>query len=294
MRSTRHLPSVLILAVSVLLPGCGVIDRAGTEADAPPTASYTLTGGALHGPDTLPAGPTMVTLEVEDGVLDQVALIRLEEGHSIPEFLTGAEVAYPPVWAHFAGGPNAALPGAPTGSVVMLSPGQWLALAFDIGPDGFPRVRHQASRPLTVVGNRAPADPPVTSYALQLFDYGFRLSGPLIAGTHVLDVLNMAPQRHEVILARLRDGQGADDMATWLVARRRGEAVGEAPGELVGGVAALTQNERNAWTVTVTPGTYALLCLLADDGDGRPHLFHGHLQTIVVAETVEQLSPASH
>ncbi len=290
---TRRVPPSLILAASLLLPGCGVIDRTATGAGALPTATYRLAGGSLQGPDTLPAGPTVVSFEVEDGVLDQVTLIRLEDGHSVAEFLTGSEVAYPPFWAHFAGGPNAALPGAPTHSIVTLSPGQWLALAFDTGPDGFPRVRHQASRPLTVVENRASAAAPVPSYSLQLFDYGFLLSGPLIPGTHVIDVLNMAAQRHEVILARLRDGQGAGDMAAWLLARRRGEAVGEAPGELVGGVAALSQEERNAWTVTVAPGTYALLCLLADDGDGRSHLAYGHVQTVVVAESVEPLAPSS-
>lgn len=276
------------------MPGCGVIERSESEAGSLPAAAYRLAGGSLEGPDTLPAGPTMVSLEVQDGILDQVALIRLEEGRSIAEFLTGTEVAYPPVWAHFAGGPGAALPGAPTQSVVTLSPGQWLALAFDAGPDGFPRIRHQASRPLTVVENRASATAPATSYSIQLFDYGFFVSAPLIPGTHVVDVVNMAPQRHEVILVRLRDGQGADDMAAWLLARRRGEAVGEAAGDLVGGVAALSQNERNAWTVTVTPGTYALLCLLADDGDGRSHLAHGHVQTFMVVESQEQLSPSSN
>ncbi len=263
------------------------------EVDALPTASYTLAGGELHGPDTLPAGPTMVTLEVEDGALDQVALVRLEDGHSVADFLTAAAVAYPPVWAQFAGGPNAALPGAPTSSVVTLTPGQWLALAFDIGPDGFPRVRHQASRSLVVVENRAQAAGPVTSYSLQLFDYGFLLSGPLIPGGHTIGVLNRAPQRHEVILARLADGYGAADMAAWLQARRRGEAVGEAPGQLIGGVAALGQDEQNAWTVTVTAGAYALFCLLADDGDGRPHLAHGHLQTIMVVDSVDGLLPTT-
>lgn len=293
MLPNRRIPQFLLLAAS-LMAGCGVIDRTESEAGPLPTAVYRLAGGSLHGPDTLPAGPTVVSLEVQDGVLDQVALVRLEEGHSIAEFLTGAEVAYPPLWAHFAGGPNAALPDSPTQSAVTLTPGQWLALAFDTGPDGFPRVRHQASRPLTVVETRASATAPVTSYSLQLFDYGFLMSGPLIPGTHAIDVVNMAPQRHEVILVRLHDGQGAGDMAAWLLARRRGEAIGEAPGDLVGGVAALSQDERNAWTVTVTPGTYALLCLLADDGDGRSHLAHGHVQTLVVVESVEELSPSSN
>lgn len=283
----------MIAAACLLLPGCGEINRSGTAAADLPRAQYVLSGGVLQGPDTLPAGPTMVELEVVDGVLDQVALVRLEEGQSVEGFLTGAAVAYPPFWAHFAGGPNAALPGGSTQSVVTLSPGQWLALAFDTGPDGFPRVRHQASKSLRVLENRAPAAAPVSSYSLLLVDYGFTLSGPLLPGTHVIDVVNMAAQRHEVVLARLADGYGAGDMAAWLLARRRGETVGEAPGELVGGVAALGQNERNAWTVTVTPGTYALLCLLADDGDGRSHLAHGHLQTVMVVESLEELSPAT-
>jgi len=168
-----------------------------------------------------------------------------------------------------------------------LAPGDWLALAFDTGPDGFPRVRHQLSRPFTVVAANGGPRLPTPQVQLGLFDYGFLLSAPLVAGTSIIEVTNLAPQRHEVLLVELPAGASADAMAAWLLARRRGESVGTPPGRVVSGVAALTQSERNFWTVTLPVGNYAFLCLLADDGSGRPHLEHGHLQRFEVVEASE-------
>ena len=97
----------------------------------------------------------------------------------------------------------------------------------------------------------------------------------------------------KVILVELPAGANAEAMAAWLLARRQGEAETPAPGRVVGGVAALTQSGRNYWTITVTPGNYAFLCLLADDGDGRPHLAHGHLQRFEVLEPAQLLETDS-
>lgn len=263
--------------------------------DAPadyPVAEFALGGGALVGPDTVAAGWTTVRLSVADGALDQVTLVRLEPGHTVAEFLTAAEVAYPPFWAHFAGGAGTVLPGQSGEVVLELQAGDWLALAFDTGPDGFPRLRHQLSKPFTVVGPAA-GSPPIAAFQLALFDYGFLISAPLVTGVQRIEVTNLAPQRHEAILVELPAGENADAMAAWLLARRRGEPVGPAPGRVVGGIAAMGQSARNFWTVTLGRGNYALVCLLADDGDGRSHLDHGHLQRFEVLDPVELIQPDS-
>lgn len=287
-RTDHIVPS--LLTFGVLLAGCGT---ATVTPEPPPLVEFAIAGGVLTGPDTLLEGPATVRLSVADGRLDQVALVRLEAGHTVEEFLAATEVAYPPFWAHFSGGAGAVAPGG-TGEVVLsLQPGQWLALAFDTGPDGFPRVRHQLHKPFTVVPGATRAVLPSAPYQLATFDYGFLISAPLVAGTHVVEVSNLAPQRHEVILVELPAGANAEAMAAWLLARRQGEAETPAPGRVVGGVAALTQSGRNYWTITVTPGNYAFLCLLADDGDGRPHLAHGHLQRFEVLEPAQLLETDS-
>lgn len=265
-------------------------DRAATGADLP-VVTFRLESGMLAGPDTLGAGPARVRLEVSDGALDQVALVQLETGHTVEEFLQVLDVAHPAFWGHFSGGPGLALPDRPTEAVVLLTPGQWLALAFDTGPDGFPRVRHQASRPLVVVPGRE-ALPPTAPYRLNAFDFGFVISGPLLPGESTIEVHNLSPQRHEVLLARLEEGQAATDLFDWLLARRRGDPVGAPPGELVGGVAALGQNRTAYWTVTVRPGRHVIFCLLAEDADGRPHTAHGHFREFEVADSLEALVPA--
>jgi len=282
--------AVGLLAASALTLGCA--GRADTPTDHP-VVDFAISDGALSGPDTVLAGWTTMRLAVADGHLDQVALVRLEAGHTMAEFLTATEVAYPPFWAHFAGGVSAVAPGG-TGEVLLeLQPGDWLALAFDTGPDGFPRLRHQLFRPFTVVAGSAAVAPAPAPFQLALFDYGFLISAPLVVGTQVVEVTNLAPQRHEAILVELPAGETADAMAAWLLARRRGESVGAAPGRVVGGVAALSQSERNIWTVTVERGNYALICLLADDGDGLSHLDHGHVQRFEVVDAKELIQPDS-
>lgn len=278
------------LASATLVLGCS---RAPAPPAELPVAGFAIRGGSLTGPDTVTAGWIEVRLEVGDGILDQVTLVRLGDGHGVEEFLTATEVAYPPFWAHFSGGPAGVLPGS-VGTVTMqLEAGQWLALAFDIGPEGFPRVRHQLTKPFTVVAGADAGNPPAAPFQLALYDYGFRFSAPLVAGTQVVEVTNLAPQRHEAILVELPEGTSADAMAAWLRAMRRGEAAGPAPGRVVSGVAALSQSTRNFWTVTVARGNYALICLLADDGDGRPHIDHGQIQRFEVLEALELIQPDS-
>lgn len=279
-----------LLAAGALTLGCAA------PADGPadlPVAEFAIAAGVLSGPDTLPAGWTTVRLSVADGILDQVSLVRLDSGQTVAGFLSVTEVAYPPFWSYFSGGPNAVGPGESREVIIDLPPGDWLALAFDTGPDGFPRVRHQLSKPFTVVPGAASGTPPAAPYTLGMFDYGFLVSAPLVEGTHVVEVSNLAPQRHEAILVELPAGENAEAMAAWLLARRRGEPVGPAPGRVVGGVAALTQGERNLMTVTVAQGNYALICLLADDGDGRSHLAHGHVQRFEVLEPLAEAQPDS-
>ena len=276
--------ALTLMTGCTLLLGCGGNDAAPVEF---PIARFAIAGGTLSGPDTLEAGVTTVHLEVADGSLDHVSLVRLEEGHTVAEFLAATEVAYPPFWAYFSGGPNGVTSGGEGEVMMELATGDWLALAFDIGPEGFPRVRHQLSKPFTVVAKPRGAALPEAQVQLALFDYGFLLSAPLVAGTSVIEVANLSPQRHEVILVELPAGENADAMAAWLLARRGGEPVGTPSGRVVGGVAALTQSQRNFWTVTLPAGNYAFLCLLADDGSGKPHLEHGHLQRFEVLEAAD-------
>lgn len=280
------------LAVLLALAGCGQVEQPALEPQPgdPPVATFTATGGGFSGPDTVAAGAVRVRLEAPDGGLEHLSLVRLEEGHTVAEFLTAVEVHYPPYWARFLGGPNAPRPGTPAEAVVALAPGNYAAVSMVLGAEGLPRVRRGMVRPLTVVDSGPGVALPTHTTLLQLYDYGFHLAAPLLPLSQVVKVENLSPQRHEVVLVRLAPDRTPQEMADYLLDLAAGRPVGVAPGDLVGGVAPLSQGQSALWTVSLSLGSYALLCLLADDGDGRPHTQHGHMMQVNVV-TPDQLIP---
>jgi uncharacterized cupredoxin-like copper-binding protein len=77
-------------------------------------------------------------------------------------------------------------------------------------------------------------------------------------------------------MVRLKPGRTMKDAADWA---ERGQT-GEAPGAMVGGVAALAPGGAGQFTVAFTPGEYALICFVPDqtDGKGRPHTHYGMMR----------------
>jgi len=294
----RIRPASRCLVALALVAGCGQVeDREATSvAGDLPVVTFQAANMAFSGPDTIAAGPTRIRLEAPNGGLEHLSVVRLGSGHTLAEFQAAVAVHYPPHWAQFSGGPNAPGLGRPAEAIVDLTPGDYAAVSMVLGADGVARVRKGMIRAFTVVDSGLPTRPPESGTAIQLFDYGFQVAGPLIPGAQVVQVENRSPQRHEVILVRLAPGRTAQEMGEYLLALAAGTAQGPPPGDLEGGVAPLSQFQTNLWSVVLSVGRYAVLCLVADDGDGRSHLHHGHLQEFDVVppdDLARQAAPDS-
>ena len=110
-----------------------------------------------------------------------------------------------------------------------------------------------------------------------LDDYGFVLDLPWRTGRHRLRVENRAAHPHELAVFRLNEGKRVADVVKWA-----GSLTGPPAGRLVGGTTALSRGSSVALTITLAPGTYALLCFLPDAKDGRSHAQHGMTREITV------------
>jgi uncharacterized cupredoxin-like copper-binding protein len=132
-------------------------------------------------------------------------------------------------------------------------------------------------RALQVVPPKKPVSSPTASMTMTLYDYNFKLSAPIRAGSRTIRVRNAGKQHHEVQLVQLAPGKTVKEVLDWL-----GKPEGPPPGKAMGGVAGMEPGMTEYFTADFTPGKYGLLCFLPDVKDGKPHLAHGMVQEITV------------
>jgi len=155
----------------------------------------------------------------------------------------------------------------------------------------------------------APPAPQVATFTAT--DFAFSGPDTIAPGMTEIRMVNTGAQEHHLILGRLDDGKTAADVMealakdpnaepAWLSWRGGAGSVlagdssaavsdlapgakGPPPGKPMGGNGAISPGQSNYWTVTLTPGTYLLVCFVPDPADGAPHVMKGMIQTIVVS-----------
>jgi uncharacterized cupredoxin-like copper-binding protein len=172
------------------------------------------------------------------------------------------------------------LAGDSSASVADLAPGRYVAFCFipDQTDGGKPHVMKGMIKEFVVAGPAGTAPAPVATTEIHLTEFSFSPT-TLAAGTHTIKVINDGKQTHEIALTRLNDGATAE---SFLAALAPG-AKGPPPGRPMGGNGAISPGQSNYLTVTLTPGTYLLLCFVPDPSDGAPHIMKGMVQTITVS-----------
>ena len=177
----------------------------------------------------------------------------------------------------FVGGPNAPVPGGQAQATVDLAPGSYAIVCLIPSSDGVLHVAKGMVKPLTVTPAASQARAAAPDARITLRDYSYEISPEIAAGKRTIRVDNAAAQPHELILVRLAPGKSAADMLGWLEKMQ-----GPPPGAPVGGSTFLSRGATNDVTVDFEPGEYALLCMVPDAGDGKPHVAHGMVRQITV------------
>ncbi|HEY1952912.1 MAG TPA: hypothetical protein VGG76_08905 [Gemmatimonadaceae bacterium] len=229
-------------------------------------------------PDIIPAGLTEFRFLNKGPSLHHMALLKLTDGKTVDDLRKAlATQGPPPAWLHAMGGPNAPDPGSEANVTMRLEPGNYALICFvDLG--GAPHFTKGMIRPLRVVpAKNASAGKVKSDAAIDLYDYGFKLSSPIRAGTRVFKVHNGGQQPHEVELVQLAPGASVSDFMNWLQ-----KMDGPPPGKALGGVAGMEVGMTQYFSASLTPGNYALICFLSDAKDGKPHFTHGMVQQITV------------
>jgi hypothetical protein len=233
-------------------------------------------------PSTVPAGLTTVKFINDGPALHQAQIVRLDSGKTMLDLKMALGQAGPlPRWAVQLGGPSAVDAGLTANATMNLRPGSYAILCVVNVPGGIPHFVKGMLQPLTVTASGPTANTsraPAADEIITMNDYTFKLSTPLVAGTHTFEVTNPDQQGHEVELIRLAPGKTTADMLAWLRAQ-----TGPPPRQALGGVAIISPAAGPAYfTATLTSGNYMLLCFVPDAGDGKPHFLHGMVLAVTI------------
>jgi hypothetical protein len=231
-------------------------------------------------PATIQAGLTEFRFLNKGPAIHHMALLKLEGGKTLEDLksvLANPNHGPPPAWITELGGPNAPAPGLESNATINLEPGNYALICFvDIG--GPPHFMKGMVKGLQVVAEPGPVAPAPRADAIAtLFDYNFKISAPISAGTRTIRVVNEAKQHHEVELVQLNPGSTVADFMKWME-----KMDGPPPGKALGGVAGIAPGMSQSFTADFAPGNYALICFLPDATDGKPHFVHGMIQQIAV------------
>jgi hypothetical protein len=235
-------------------------------------------------PDTLPAGSVRLRLVNEGATPHHAVLTRLEEGRAAGDYLSGVAAFLRggefPGWADDPGGPGLVMPGDSAEVTVTLAPGHYLLACYVTTPTGATHLQKGMVREFEVaaIPGALSVAPPTADVTIELMDYTFRLSSPIMAGNHWIHVVNQGPQEHEVQFVRIEPGHTPEEATAWI----EGGMQGPAPFRLEGGLAGISPGRDGYLRQVFVPGDYLLLCFVPDQTDRRPHALHGMLYAIHV------------
>lgn len=269
--------TVLVAVLSLLLGAC----QSGEETAVSQEVVFIAQNNSFTGPDTIPAGWTQISLQNEGPEFYHVQLMRLERGKTVSDLIAALrENPIAPDWAKHYGGPNPPHVGESSTAIVFLEPGDYALIDTVPGKDGTPHIHHGMGKSLQVTTNdQETAVEPTADVVMDLDDFSFSLSRPLIAGEQTIRVNNRGAQPHEVFLARLAPGKSAGDLLASLAPDAPPEAI---DWQALGGVSVIESGAHSYFIVDLEPGTYALLCFAPDHHSGAPHAMLGMMQEFVI------------
>jgi plastocyanin len=266
------------------VPGSSTREAESQAVGAASVVTVTATDYAFDAPQTVPAGWTTFQFVNHGTQLHAAQLVRLEDGHTLAEFVTAYEHAWRtvgprPRWGIRSGGPGAVEARGSSNATMYLEPGNYAWYCPMNIEDGIPHIFSKGMARPFVVQPRTAAGPqtaPQATVLIRLSEYAFNPSTSLTAGHRILKLENVGTEPHELGIVRLDPGKKLEDFLAWAK-----DFHGPPPGTVVGGINSLAPGVAGYFEVDLIPGEYVLLCFVTAP-DGRPHVDHGMIQGITV------------
>jgi hypothetical protein len=278
-----HLTRLLGAAlVGVVLCLTNVAASRASEANQ---VTVIATDFALELPSSLPSGLTTFRLVNRGSQSHHLSVMRLDSGKTASDgFAALAKVGHGvrPSWMHPVGGPNAPMLGGESRATLVLEPGNYMAFCEIPGPTTMPHYMKGMVKPFVVTSPSRTASLPRADLTIEMTDFDFVLSHPLTHGRHTIAVTNVASQSHMLVIRRFPSGQAAGQRTKEFLAWVHDPNNTPAPGDAAGGITEIAPGANVVMSGDFSPGTYVLLCFVADTKDGKPHFMHGMQKEIIV------------
>lgn len=291
------------LAVALISQGCTSDSEESlqkTASAAPDVVMLASANNAFEAPDTMSAGWTTFQFANKGDDIHYAHFVQLAPGKTANELIAAyAEAirtsAPRPEWMTRFGGPGGAVPGGSSAVTQYMEPGNYVLLCPVEDSTGKPHFAKGEFRTVVVRASSSAASArnaaPSATATIRLLDFGFSVDSQMTAGEQTIRASNAGVEGHDLVMMKLAQGITLDDVSRTMnpeAARRSGSSAKppvpfENLGTLVGGIAVIHSGMEVFFTVTLTPGDYALLCMTTA-GDGRSHIEHGMIQLMTVKQ----------
>ncbi|HEV3057365.1 MAG TPA: hypothetical protein VGY48_03915 [Vicinamibacterales bacterium] len=234
-------------------------------AVALPAVQIQATDYALAMPARIPQGLTTFAFENKGSEPHSLRFVRIGPGHSLSDFAAWQKTADAiPAWLESSGGIGTIAPGGTEEFTASLAPGSYVALCAYPSRDGGTHLQRGMFAAVEVGPNVSGGTPPTEDLTVTMHDHGFQLTAPVSVGKSIWRIHNNGSEPHQALLVRLPEGVDEWQERTWF------NDGGRAPrgGVAMGGVLELAPDADAWFSVTLTPGTYLLICTMLEE-EGR-------------------------
>jgi plastocyanin len=253
----------------------GCHSKAGLKDSRPDTVTYIAHDESFAGPTNIAAGHITVRLVNEGEDPHHIQFIKLPHGKTADDLIAAIKTAssVTPVWARYAGGPNAVVGNETSEATIDLEAGEYVVVCQVPDRQGRPHFARGMIKPVRVTSGPPARGGPTKDSAdavVRAVDFRFNLQQPLQAGRQRIRLVNRGSQPHELVVIQLMPNATLKDFVEFLGPK----AAGPAPGRPIGGITGLEQDEEGSFPVNLAPGHYGLICFLPDAA-GVPHFAKG-------------------
>lgn len=288
--------SIVVLALSLAACGPAERSGSPADSSAAASARPSVSSAAVRvvareyafqAPDSIPSGWVSFRFENQGKETHFFVLHRLPEGVTMQRYLAEVVPPFDSAWGALQAGASKAEAGKILGSGLpdwfskvtemggagLVAPGGSERLTLKLPPGSYlmecymknPQRRFHGElgmlRPLTVTGAASGEEPPSADLQVGLSGDGIDADSVVPAGAHTVAVhYREQPQGlvgYDVHLARLEEGQSADDLVPWMDWMNLEGLQVPAPAEFLGGVQEMPTGDTSYFRIDLAPGRYA-------------------------------------